>query len=80
MPVREALLAAQAAQLAGDENSAERYFAHLTQAPETALLGLRGLATGALKRGDEHAALTHAEKAMAVAPQAARPGWTHLDM
>lgn len=65
------LLAAQAAQLAGDENSAERYFAHLTQAPETALLGLRGLATGALKRGDEHAALTHAEKAMAVAPQAA---------
>lgn len=65
------LLAAQAAQLAGDENSAERYFAHLTQAPETALLGLRGLTTGALKRGDEHAALTHAEKAMAVAPQAA---------
>ncbi|HWA47868.1 MAG TPA: heme biosynthesis HemY N-terminal domain-containing protein [Dongiaceae bacterium] len=65
------LLAAQAAQLAGDENSAERYFAHLTQSPETALLGLRGLATGALKRGDEHAALSHAEKAMAVAPQAA---------
>ena len=65
------LLAAQAAQLAGDENSAERYFAHLTQAPETALLGLRGLTTGALKRGDEHVALTHAEKAMAVAPQAA---------
>jgi HemY protein len=65
------LLAAQAAQLAGDENSAERYFAHLTQAPETALLGLRGLTTGALKRGDDHAALTHAEKAMAVAPQAA---------
>lgn len=65
------LLAAQAAQLAGDEASAERYFAHLTQAPETALLGLRGLATGALKRGDETAALTHAEKAMGVAPQAA---------
>lgn len=65
------LLAAQAAQLAGDEGSAERYFAHLTQAPETALLGLRGLTTGALKRGDEDAALTHAEKAMAVAPQAA---------
>ena len=65
------LLAAQAAQLAGDEASAERYFAHLTHAPETALLGLRGLTTGALKRGDETAALTHAEKAMAVAPQAA---------
>lgn len=65
------LLAAQAAQLAGDEASAERYFAHLTHAPETALLGLRGLTTGALKRGDEAAALTHAEKAMNVAPQAA---------
>ncbi|MBL9034157.1 MAG: hypothetical protein JNN33_05285 [Rhodospirillaceae bacterium] len=65
------LLAAQAAQLAGDESSAERYFAHLTHAPETALLGLRGLTTGALKRGDEAAALTHAEKAMGVAPQAA---------
>ena len=65
------LLAAQAAQLAGDETSAERYFDRLTEAPETALLGLRGLTMGALKRGDEAAALTHAEKASAVAPQAA---------
>ncbi len=65
------LLAAQAAQLAGDEGSAERYFDRLTHAPETALLGLRGLTTGALKRGDEAAALTYAEKASAVAPQAA---------
>ena len=65
------LLAAQAAQLAGDEGSAERYFDRLTQAPETALLGLRGLTMGALKRGDEAAALTYAEKATAVAPQAA---------
>jgi HemY protein len=65
------LLAAQAAQLAGDEASAERYFDRLTQAPETALLGLRGLTMGALKRGDEAAALTYAEKASAVAPQAA---------
>jgi HemY protein len=65
------LLAAQAAQLAGDETSAERYFDRLTEAPETALLGLRGLTMGALKRGDEAAALAHAEKASAVAPQAA---------
>jgi HemY protein len=65
------LLAAQAAQLAGDETSAERYFERLTEAPETALLGLRGLTMGALKRGDEAAALTYAEKASAVAPQAA---------
>jgi HemY protein len=65
------LLAAQAAQLTGDETSAERYFDRLTQAPETALLGLRGLTMGALKRGDEETALTYAEKASAVAPQAA---------
>jgi HemY protein len=65
------LLAAQAAQLAGDENSAERYFDRLTHTPETALLGLRGLTTGALKRGDETTALSYAEKASAVAPQAA---------
>jgi HemY protein len=65
------LLAAQAAQLAGDEAAAERYFDRLTQAPETALLGLRGLTMGALKRGDEAAALSYAEKASAVAPQAA---------
>jgi HemY protein len=65
------LLAAQAAQLAGDETSAERYFDRLTHAPETALLGLRGLTMGAIKRGDEAAALTYAEKASAVAPQAA---------
>jgi HemY protein len=65
------LLAAQAAQLAGDETSAERYFDRLTESPETALLGLRGLTTGALKRGDEAAALSYAEKASTVAPQAA---------
>lgn len=65
------LLAAQAAQLTGDETSAERYFDRLTESPETALLGLRGLTTGALKRGDEAAALSHAEKAIVVAPQAA---------
>ena len=65
------LLAAQAAQLAGDETSAERYFERLTEAPETALLGLRGLTMGALKRSDETAALTYAEKASTVAPQAA---------
>ena len=65
------LLAAQSAQLAGDEASAERYFDRLTQSPETALLGLRGLTMGALKRGDEAAALSYAEKASAVAPQAA---------
>src|SRR4051812_22061798 len=51
------LLAAQAAQLEGDEMGAQRYFEALAKNPEAGLLGLRGLATAALKRGDEEAAL-----------------------
>lgn len=58
------LLGAQAAQLEGDETTAERYYDALAKDPETAVMGLRGLALGALKRGDETAALAHAEKAM----------------
>jgi HemY protein len=58
------LLAAQAAQMEGDEHAAGRYFEALAKNPEASLLGLRGLTTAALKRGDEAAALTHAEAAL----------------
>jgi HemY protein len=58
------LLAAQAAQMEGDEHAAERYFEALAKNPEASLLGLRGLTTAALKRGDETAALKHAEAAL----------------
>jgi HemY protein len=64
------LLAAQAAQMEGDEHAAARYFEALAKNPETALLGLRGLTTAALKRGDEAAALTHAEAALQSHPHA----------
>ncbi len=58
------LLAAQAAQMEGDEHAAERYFEALAKDPQASLLGLRGLTTAALKRGDETAALKHAEAAL----------------
>lgn len=64
-PALTLLLGAQAAQLEGDETTAERYYDALAKDPETAVLGLRGLTLGALKRGDEGAALGFAEKAMA---------------
>jgi HemY protein len=64
------LLAAQAAQLEGDEIAAGRYFEALSKNPEASLLGLRGLATAALKRGDETAALRYSEQALQAYPNA----------
>jgi HemY protein len=48
-----------------------RYFTALSKNPEAALLGLRGLITSALKRGDEATALHYVEQAVTIAPQAA---------
>lgn len=70
-PALTLLLGAQAAQLEGDETTAERYYDALAKDPETAVMGLRGLTLGALKRGDEAAALGFAEKAMAANANAA---------
>lgn len=64
------MLAAQAAQLNGDELAARRLFAQMLDRPDTAFLGLRGLMTAALKAGDHGAALTYAERARALSPQA----------
>ena len=62
--VREGRAAIQKLQkrLAGDLDSI--ILKALSKNPEAALLGLRGLTTAALKRGDETAALTHAEAAL----------------
>ena len=46
------LLTAQSAQLNGDEEAATRYFEAMTEEPETAFLGLRGLAMQAIAQGD----------------------------
>lgn len=64
------LLSAQAAQLAGDAESAKRHFSQMLDRKETAFLGLRGLLTQALKEGDRGAALGYARRAHAINPQA----------
>jgi HemY protein len=64
------LLQAQAAQLAGDDNTAARYFNSMLERPELSFLGLRGLITQALKRGDAPHALMLARRAQVLQPKA----------
>jgi len=59
-------LAAQAAQLRGDRAAAIAHFTALAATPETASLGLRGLAMEAERAGDHGAALEHARAALAI--------------
>ncbi|MFK8249955.1 heme biosynthesis protein HemY [Ancylobacter terrae] len=58
------LLAAQAAQLAGDVGGAEAAFRAMASTPATRLLGLRGLHVEARRRGDTATALMTAEEAV----------------
>lgn len=62
------LLAAQAAQLEGDEREAQRYFTLMVQRPETEFLGLRGLLSQAARAGDMPRALTLARRAYELKP------------
>ncbi|MDY0871116.1 heme biosynthesis protein HemY [Dongia rigui] len=64
------LLAAQAAQLEGDDVAAHAHFKALAETPETAILGLRGLAHAAMKEGNETEARRLAERALAANPHA----------
>lgn len=66
------LLAAQTAQLGGDETAARRYFTAMLERPETAFLGLRGLLMQALKAGDQTEALSLARRAYEERP---KTGW-----
>ena len=63
------LLAAQAAQLDGDDSAARKFFEAMVDEPETSLLGLRGLMAQADRAGDRAAALAIAARA-----QKERPG------
>ena len=63
------LLAAQAAQMRGDRAAAEARFTAMTEAPETHIVGLRGLAMEAARAGDTAAERAHARAANAAAPQ-----------
>ncbi|MGF1476037.1 MAG: heme biosynthesis protein HemY [Geminicoccaceae bacterium] len=57
------LLAAQNAELEGKRELAHLKYQRMLKTPETEFLGLRGLLSDALKRGDLEEALTHARKA-----------------
>lgn len=74
------LLAAQAAQLNGDERAAHKYFTAMLGRPETRFLGLRGLLTQALKSGDTRAALGYAGDAHRERPGAVWATTTLLDL
>lgn len=66
------LLAAQSAQLSGDENAAARFFAAMADRPETEFLGVRGLLSQAVKRNDRAGALELARRAWRLKPKS---GW-----
>jgi HemY protein len=74
------LLAAQAAQLDGDEEAARGYFTRMIERDETAFLGLRGLLMQAIRSGDEGAALELAERAYKQRPETPWVVRTLLDL
>lgn len=74
------LLAAQAAQLAGDEQAATRFFSAMLENPEMAFLGLRGLLNQALHRNDRPEALQLARKAYRLQPKSERVATNLFDL
>lgn len=64
------LLAAQSAQLSGDDKAARRYFSAMLKRPELEFLGLRGLVGQANRSGDHAGALALARRAYGLNPQA----------
>ena len=62
------LLAAQTAQLAGDDRAARHYFEAMRERKETEFLGLRGLIVQTLREGDRAAALNLAQRAFELRP------------
>jgi HemY protein len=74
------LLAAQTAQLGGDEDAARRYFTAMLERPETAFLGLRGLLMQAMKAGDRVEAMALARRAYEERPNTPWAVATLLDL
>ncbi|MCW5732584.1 MAG: heme biosynthesis protein HemY [Enhydrobacter sp.] len=68
-PALTLLLSAQAAQLNGDREGANRAFKAMLEDEQMAFLGLRGLIAQALRDGNQAQALDYAERAFALKPQ-----------
>ena len=62
------LLAAQTAQLSGDDRAARRYFEAMRERGETEFLGLRGLIVQGLREGDKATALGLTRRAFELRP------------
>lgn len=62
------LLSAQAAQLNGEESLAHSHFTAMLENPETVFLGVRGLLSQAMRRGNRSEALALARRADALQP------------
>lgn len=76
-PALKLLLAAQSAQLTGDDARAERAFSMMLERPDTEFLGRRGLLVLARRRQDLAAALAHARRAHALRPGT---GWVLTEL
>jgi HemY protein len=63
------LLSAQAAQLNGDRDGANRAFKAMLEDDAMAFLGLRGLIAQSLRDGNQQQALSYAQRAFALRPQ-----------
>ncbi|MDX2236245.1 MAG: heme biosynthesis HemY N-terminal domain-containing protein [Hyphomonadaceae bacterium] len=74
------LLAARAAEVAGDTAAAERAYSGMLSHEDTELLGRKGLLAAALKRGDRITAMAHAEAALKAAKNAAWPFQTLFEL
>lgn len=74
------LLSAQAAQLSGDEDTAQRHFQAMLERPETEFLGVRGLLSRAMRDHDQAAALPLARRAMLLRPKTPWVLTTLLDL
>jgi HemY protein len=74
------LLSAQAAQLGGDDKAAEGFFKAMSERPETEFLGLRGLLSQALARGDRDRALELARRAYRLRPSSEWVATTLFDL
>jgi HemY protein len=69
-PPLSLLLAAQAAQLEGDESAQNKAYKSMLAHPETEFLGLRGLFMQAMRREDSDEAIALASRALTLRPRA----------
>jgi len=74
------LLAAQAAQLDGDEKAAEKFFQAMASRDETEFLGVRGLLNQAVKSDDTASALELARRAYRLRPKSDWVGTNLFDL